>query len=546
MKPVLTLFAALLLALLLSVRSEADDLRGMYPIRLPRPGSLDMATRIDLKRSMEMAGDNLLANLDPTKDYLPNWEALPGKDGSVKVASSWHSHNLGRWWDAMLRLERATGYRVPTNAEAAMRENLQRFFDNPDHLCLEPLSAPDAQGPLDMHSLREGLLALHALVRYRDSGWAREKGHAMCQSLLRLTRDDGSWVLEQFAPQRRGGGNPAPDPTNHGRLIEALVWFYQATGDAEALRAADRFARYHLAYATTPDGAMGPRPGNHTHSYLGTLRGLLLFGELTDQRNYVDTVAATYERTVRALMKKSGFISHDLKQDRTGETTSPGDAAQLALWLAARHGRTKYFDDVERIVRARLIPCQITEVSGLKRAEDAPLLLGALGGMYKEPHGCKMATTDITAAVLHSLVDVYQHVATTDAAGLRINFHFDYEDQRVRIVSRREKLARVTILPKEKQNILVRIPRWTPRDSVSVTVGGKPYQPLIIGDYILVPRERFPEEIVVSYALPVSTQIEPTDGVDYAITWRGDEVMGIRPNSSHLPFYPDLAPTKQQ
>jgi len=48
------------------------------------------------------------------------------------------------------------------------------------------------------------------------------------------------------------------------------------------------------------------------------------------------------------------------------------------------------------------------------------------------------------------------------SAGVGRHFHFDYEDPRVRIASRREKSASVMILPKEKQNILVRIPRWAP------------------------------------------------------------------------------------
>ena len=108
------------------------------------------------------------------------------------------------------------------------------------------------------------------------------------------------------------------------------------------------------------------------------MRGLLLYGELTGQHEYIDTVAATYRKTVRTRLKPSGFISHDMDKDRKGETTSPGDAAQLALWLAARHGYAEFFDDVERIVRARLLPCQITATPGLKRAELAPLLAGRL------------------------------------------------------------------------------------------------------------------------------------------------------------------------
>jgi hypothetical protein len=493
---------------------------------------------------MEMAAVNLIANGDTANNYLPSWSAELRLDDSVHVHRSYFSHNLGRWWDAMLRLESATGYQIPSNIEAAMLDNLKKFFDNPDHFCLEPQSSPDTKRWMDMHSLREGMLALNALVRYRNDPWAREMGHQMCLSLLRMSREDGTWDIEKFAQNYRDTAAIASYPKirSDGRLIEALVWFYEATGDPEAMRAADRFSRYHLKNTTLPDGSVPLETGSHTHSYFGTLRGMLLFGELTDQREYVDIVVKTYEKTVKSLLKKSGFISHNLANDSIGETTSPGDAAQIALWLATRHGRTEYFDDVERIVRARLIPCQITEVKGLKVPDDAHLLLGATGGMYKEAHGYKMATTDITGAVLHTLVDVYKNIVPSDDEGLKINLHFDYEDSIVRIASVRGKSATLTIVPKEKKNVMIRIPRWTPMDSVQVAVDGKSYQPLVLGDYIFVPRDILPGEIVVSYALPVSTQIEPTGEVKYAFTWRGDEVMGIWPNSKHLPFYPDFPP----
>ncbi len=104
-------------------------------------------------------------------------------------------------------------------------------------------------------------------------------------------------------------------------------------------------------------------------------------------------------------------------------------------------GVTPQFDDVERIVRARLIPCQITATPLLKQDELQPLRIGAYGGMYTAPHAGKIATTDIT--------------------------------------------------------------------------------------------------FELTYALPISADIERTDNVDYAITWRGDEIIGISPNSDFYPFYPD-------
>jgi hypothetical protein len=532
--------------LLLPGTLVARDQRGMYPMSLPADGTLDMVTRVDLKRSLHMAGENLLRSLDPKRHHLPNWNVWSGRDGTVSVSTIWPGHNLGRWWDAMTRLQDATGFPVPFKAEAAMKKNIFRFFDNSDHLCLAPFDMKGVRPRFDLHSLREGLLAMNALVRYRKSKQAAEKGHAMIESLLRLTRDDSSWILKKCEYARRVGLGKAKAewslnvgaPGNHGRLIEALVWYNGTTGDTLALRAADRFARYHLANATRPDGSLGKKPGNHTHSYFGTLRGLLLYGELTGQRKYIDTVAATYRKTVRDRVKKSGFISHDMDKDRMGEPTSPGDAAQLALWLAARHNYTEFFDDVERIVRARLIPCQITETPALKQPELAPLLLGAYGGMYTEAHAGKVATTDITAAVTHTLVDVYNHIVVPTGPGLKVNFHFDYQDQHVSIVSRRGKSATVTIVPKAKQNVLIRVPRWTPPKSIVLKVNDKPVDALMLGDYALVPKDVLPGKIELAYALPVSTEIEATNNVNYAITWRGDEVVGISPNSDFFPFYP--------
>jgi hypothetical protein len=273
---------------------------------------------------------------------------------------------------------------------------------------------------------------------------------------------------------------------------------------------------------------------------------LLLYGELTGQREYVDAVAATYRITVRSRLKKSGFISHDMDKDSMGEPTSPGDAAQLALWLATRHSYTEYFDDVERIVRARLIPCQITATPLLKQDKLAPLLIGAYGGMYTAPHAGKIATTDITAAVTHTLVDVYRHIVVQDDTTLTVNFHFDFENADVCIKSTRAKNATVTIIPKHAKNILIRVPRWTPRQSVNLKVAGQPIDLLTLGDYALVPKDLLPGTIELTYALPVTADIERTDNVDYAITWRGDEIIGIFPNSDFYPFYPDNPGTENR
>ena len=200
--------------------------------------------------------------------------------------------------------------------------------------------------------------------------------------------------------------DPKPADKNQGydphatsdRLIEALVWFYQTTGDPLALELADRFARYHLKNSTHPDGTLNVAslegsPTGHTHSYLGGQRGLFLFGELTGQHEYIDAVLATYRVTVRRIVRESGYACHDLEQvpgkvTNIPESASPGDAAQLALWLATRRGYTEFLDDAERWIRARILPSQITE----EQAKDAhgvvdKRLLGGWGAS-RFPQGC--------------------------------------------------------------------------------------------------------------------------------------------------------------
>ena len=66
---------------------------------------------MDLRQSMELAGQNMLQVLDPARGYAPSPGYCP-------------VHNTGRWWDAMLRLEAATGFVIPGHLEGAMWVNL--------------------------------------------------------------------------------------------------------------------------------------------------------------------------------------------------------------------------------------------------------------------------------------------------------------------------------------------------------------------------------------------------------------------------------------
>ena len=514
---------------------------------------------VNLKQVMELGGQNLLDFCNPERNYLPYF--LVQNPGEPALDVAWN-HNIGRWLDASLRLEEAIGWKIPPERLTVMEENLRKFCENPDSLPFGPHDGwKDIKPTFELHSLREYILAVNSLVRYRKSPWAAELGHRMLETIQRASKPDGTWILTEFDTYVNYISKDPKPPAGvdqlgyspHGtsaRLIEALVWFYQTTGDPLALELADRFARYHLKNSTHPDGTLNVASleGSsvaHTHSYLGGLRGLFLFGELTGQHEYIDAVLATYRVTVKRIVRESGYACHDLEQvpgkvTNVPECSSPGDAAQLAMWLAIRRGYTEFLDDAERWVRARIVPGQIRE----EQAKDAngtvdKRMLGGWGA-YREPQGGGMSYTDVTAAVLHTLCDIYRHIAVRSDTGLTVNFHFNYEDNNIRIVSQRTDEAKVTVTPKERNNVLIRIPRWTPRESVQITVCGKPVPLTMIGDFVYVPRTSLSEqpEIVVCYGLPVHTTVDTINGAEYRYQWRGDDIIGVSPNSNVRPFYP--------
>ena len=506
---------------------------------------------LSLKKSMDLAGEHLLAALNPKENYLPYFIMKIGRDYKATYEFTWPAHNIGRWLDAMLRLENATGFTIPAQLEAAMLANLRLFFNNPDNLCLPPPQYSQLSEPpnlLEIHSMRESLLALNALARFRGNRWALDQAHRMMETIWRVSRANGDWDYDGLEAVRHMKRPPRMDPTqSHGRLIEALVWFYETSGDPLALKLANRFAEYHLENTTFADGTLNlASKADHTHSYLGTLRGLVLYGELTNQRQYIERVASTYRVYVLGhLIKPSGVISHGMQEEGNAEPASAGDVVQLGLWLA-RHGYTEFLEDAERLVRCRLLPSQIVQRPGLKPAiQDGSdvhadldvRVVGGYAGMH-EPYWGRNPATDITCAVLHTLVDVYQHVVVQSPIGLVVNFHFDYEDEKIRISCERGERAKVTIVPKIRQNVAIRIPPWTTQDSVQLTVNGQALNETRIGRFAYIPRDVFPAPILLQYDLPVRKEVERIAGVDYTLSWKGNGIIGISPNSDFLPLYP--------
>ena len=78
--------------------------------------------KMRILEAMELAGQNLLSVLSPAYQYMPCWNVWIERDLKATCNFGAPQHNIGRWWDAMLRLEAATGFVIPARIEAAMRQ----------------------------------------------------------------------------------------------------------------------------------------------------------------------------------------------------------------------------------------------------------------------------------------------------------------------------------------------------------------------------------------------------------------------------------------
>jgi hypothetical protein len=401
------------------------------------------------------------------------------------------------------------------------------------------------------------MLAYTALVRHRKSDWARTQGRKLLETMRAVLEPDGQMNYEKLAVV--AGGPLTADPlmiqrspagewfnatATTGRAIEAIVWFHEATGDTLARELAERLAEVHWRQTIDPSGEVraelrDPSHVGHTHSYCGTLRGLLLHGMASGDKRYVDAVAATYRRGLwGSAISGSGWTPHDQGRSRfrdkegdpVGEHASCGDVAQIALWLALRAGQVDLLDDVERLIRARLLPSQIVD-------EKNPRRDGAWG-VYSHPFGYG-AILDVFAAVLHSLADFHEHIVTAMGDTVSLNLHFDCDTPPVTVRSQRDAMATLTITPKQSCTLRIRIPKWAPRESVQVSIADKAWPLRWDGSFLTIPSVELPVGSIVTlrHDLPrhETTEEMPVSHRKFRLSWRGNEVISCEPK---VPIYP--------
>jgi len=511
---------------------------------------------MDLVRHLNLAGQNLLGCLCPERNYLPYWHMVVDAErcAEYEFRPRCTGHNVGRWWNAMLRLQACTGFDIPPDIEAAMLENTWRLSDNPTGILLEDPD-PDNARTWYIHSYRETMLALGLLVKFRNSERARDQGLRALSRMRKASDDLTEWDFSRCSSASatlKPLGCDGDGPYTHGRAIEGLLCFYEATRAPEALEEAERLADFHVQHTVARDGGLAPGCGHHTHSYLNTLRGLLWLAGLKQQKDRLDALCATYRNAVSSMITRSGFVTHDIGAHSGGDIASAGDIAHIALLLWDHFRDPMLLDDAERIVRCRLIPAQVCEPMSIRSRRDESRdcfrdlperFTGAIGGSVGHVRG-QTCVTDFTAAALHSLLELYQRAVEIDDRSIRINFHFNCERPDLSVECMRDgSERRVDIRNDTGMDLLVRIPGWAPASSVRLFVNDKPLEATTRGSFARIPGDGRPSRVRLHFSLPVHQNQEErrdasaTQGL-VTFHWIGDEIRKVDPFGRYLEPFP--------
>jgi len=502
-----------------------------------------------LKRLIETGMDNMLrwtlgkmAKGDPETVVKRGTHPLP-----LTFADA--AHNIGRAIDALLFGEAVAGKRVPPQAEDVLRRYLFATLENPTHLMARFL--PEAGRQLvHAHDSREAVLALTALIRYRDDDRARQYARKLLESLLRLTRPDGTFNADEVAKypsltglwtrfseqvQEEGGKVQNTACITRGRAIDALCKYYRLSQEEQALELAGRFVRLVRRTSFTPEGKINPNEHGHTHSITGTVHGLIDFGLLTGNREVFEHGRRIFDVGLPAVSSSFGWSMENAWGDDgpprpwRGEVNNTGDMIQAALWLA-RSGLPQYFEDAERRIRSHIVPSQCTDDGwGVPAPSDRE---GGSGTKSK---------LDITAGVVQALCETTETLVTGDDKGQWVNFAFSTWKGPARIGSSLPERWQLEVTPSGSGSVRVRIPSWTDRGHLLVKVDRQPREASVEDTWLVV--ADVPEGKTVSVELPL-VEREVSERIrnrTYRVLWRGDTVVAMSPKGTVEPMYPSVA-----
>jgi hypothetical protein len=381
----------------------------------------------------------------------------------------------------------------------------------------------------------------------------------------------GMGAMKQDGTVVPNGWNKVPAP-----IVIALVNYYRATGDAEALAFAKAYAEGIMSGAQ-PDGlqftADGNFMGGHSHTTMHALWGIGELALVTGEERYTDFVKRAWDWLL-SLGTGTGWFPAMTPFHPTDETCLTSDMMSCAASIA-KGGHPEYFDCVERYMRNRISLLQFMVTpefeanyrkANPKVGED--LILAGLAELRKFEGGVQ-SYTGLDDYENSRLKGFYAGLAgccapegmraiwTTwsntierlDAsrlgpAGVYVNMSFNRTSSWGRVVSFLPDTGRLTVRTTVADTFFLRPPHWVPRDGVRAFVGDNEIPAVWSGSYIRFDGNTPGDELTITYSLlrfshspegVWKSKMEPV--VDLTFDWVGNTIVGSAPRPEGKPLF---------
>lgn len=518
--------------------------------------------RTDIREAITLSVQHLNSLYDRDKDNEPFFFVNREADGTGKMRHSVNigiPHVVGRCLLGCMIAEQAAQVPFPQDGLAILERYCKSSFDNPDHL--NSYYDPERGGErfVEFHNMREGLYGLSALISGRQSEWAKEAAHQMLVTLDSITSEEGLWSIDLASDPAARDRWMGLAPANAARMVDALLAYYECSGDALALKLAGLYARQGLKMIFLEDGRFAPmdRSSGHVHSITSSLSGIAAYAVRTNDHDMLNACARIMDVGVPEYFSSWGwgdevFPEHPADVISRGEINQTGDVVRTALILGAA-GRPQYYEIAERYLRGMLLPTQhrAEELRAILRDKPDPAddserdtVRRSIGGYAMQLPNDRMApgdwpisTLDITSGAVHALSECYRQRTTRANGVYRMNLLFDYEDKAIAIASRLPQQGRIEFHAKaDIPGLDIRIPAWVDTTTIEVEVGGQQVPLNVEGSFAHVGALSAGQEGHLSFAAPCKRERETVDGVEYTTTWIGSQLVAITPRGTQSPL----------
>jgi hypothetical protein len=365
----------------------------------------------------------------------------------------------------------------------------------------------------------------------------------------------------------------------HGGQIRVLSRWYEMSKDDRILDTATRLTRFVLKEKFW--GVPGEHPAlhgaehghfvGHFHGHLSLLRGLLEYGRVTRDTRILDFVRESYEFCRVYGLPQIGWFA-DGAEEGWCEGCTIADMVALAARLSDV-GMGDYWEDVEHMVRNRLVEHELIDADALRQAsldgpERSPNELvrqghlrppdtiyphqvvsegvlergrGVFGGLSKPdgipwPWSMQCCTGNGSQALYYAWESIVRYRDGLAQVNLLLNRASPWVD----VDSYLPYEGKVVVRNKMATAVAVRIPRWVDRASVTVSSAGNPVELVWVGNYALCQGLRDGDEVVLEFPMAEQTSTYSLDGHAYRCRFRGQTLLEITRHCDP-PSYPMFA-----